>query len=77
MAHNLFVAGHLAFGAVNPAIAARRANVPARQLLLAFLQRGCHILAVVNKAGDQLGIVALDDVFEKMLGHSIKNEKHL
>lgn len=52
-----------------------RAEIPAHQLLLAFLKRRCHLFTVVNSAGDQLGIVTLDDVFEVMLGRPIENEK--
>lgn len=52
-----------------------RPDMPTHQLLLAFLQRQSHLFAVTNSAGEQLGIVTLEDVMEAMLGRPIGNEK--
>ena len=47
----------------------------AHELLLSFLHQQTYLIAVADAHGAALGVVALDDVFEAMLGRSIEDEK--
>lgn len=52
-----------------------REDTLAHELLLSFLHRQTYLFAVADGSGNTIGVVALDDVFEAMLGRSIENEK--
>lgn len=50
-------------------------NTLAHDLLLSFLHRQTYLFAVADAHGQTVGVVALDDVFEAMLGRTIETEK--
>ncbi len=52
-----------------------RHTKPAYELLLSFLHHQYYLFAVVDDHGEVVGVVALDDVFEAMLGRTIETEK--
>lgn len=52
-----------------------REDTLAHDLLLSFLHRQTYLFAVVDAHDTTLGVVALDDVFEAMLGRAIEDEK--
>lgn len=52
-----------------------RHTKPAHELLLSFLHHQNYLFAVADDRGEVLGVVALDDVFEAMLGRPIETEK--
>jgi CBS domain containing-hemolysin-like protein len=52
---------------VRPMITVRRAD-PIRQVLATMKDTGAHLAIVADEAGDAIGVVALEDVLEELVG---------
>jgi CBS domain containing-hemolysin-like protein len=54
-------------GVIRPLITVRRSD-PIRQVLATMKDTGAHLAAVIDEYGSQVGIVALEDVLEELVG---------